>query len=61
MYTRACARAAIRGVGGRWGSSRGRFRRGVTLLTPLHHVLAAIITLTTITASMHHHSRCAGR
>ena len=66
MYTRPSVRAAIRGVGGRWGSRLSRFRHGVTLLPPLHHVLAVLLIRSTavllpITAIDTAESRCAAR
>jgi hypothetical protein len=36
MYVSAIGQPAVRGDGGRWGSPHGRFRRGPTVLPPLH-------------------------
>jgi hypothetical protein len=77
MYTPGGVAVAIRGVGGRWGSRCGRFRCGPTVLLPQRRVLlllhdplllhcctihcCAIATSATITAVLHHQSRCDGR
>jgi hypothetical protein len=68
MYTPGGVAVAIRGVGGRWGSRCGRFRCGPTVCCRCAVCCCctaarccAIATSATITAVLHHQSRCDGR